>query len=105
MLEASKRTASAEGTDTIRAAHVNRMFETEQSDSLGFDEIEQKYLRILQEENGPVRLNLITAQMGVPRPSVEMLENDFIRLQLVTKSEKGRMLTPKGIEHLAASTR
>lgn len=101
MLEASKRTASADATDTITSAHVERMCTESQIDSLGLDAVEQHYLRILREGDGPVRLNVIATHLGVPRRSVETLEEDFIRLGLITKSDKGRMLTPKGIEHLA----
>ena len=42
--------------------------------------------------------------MGLPRQSIETFEADFIRLGLITKTEKGRMLTAKGHEHLAATT-
>ncbi len=103
LLESAKRVASSEATDEITAAHVERMCEIEQIDSLGLDATEQKYLRILREAEGPVRLNVIATHLGVPRRSVETLEEDFIRLGLTTKSDKGRMLTPKGIEHLSES--
>lgn len=103
LLEASRRTAGAAGTDLITVAHVRRMCEAEQIDPLGLDAIEQKYLRVLRDGNGPVRLNLLQAALGLPRPSIEMFEGDFIRLGLISKTEKGRMLTPKGIEHLAAA--
>jgi holliday junction DNA helicase RuvB len=100
-LEATKRYASAEGTETITTAHVAWMCQMEQIDALGLDATEQKYLHILRESDCPVRLNVIATLLGLPRPSIEMFEEDFIRLGLVTKSDKGRMLTPKGIEHLA----
>ena len=104
LLESAKRSASAEGADLVTAAHVQRMCEIEQIDALGLDATEQKYLHLLREGDGPVRLNVIATQMGLPRPSIEMFEADFIRLGLISKSEKGRMLTAKGIEHLAGST-
>jgi Holliday junction DNA helicase RuvB len=103
-LEAARRQASSEATDLITAAHVHKMCEVEQIDTLGLDAVEQQYLRILREADGPVRLNVIATQMGLPRQSIEMFEADFIRLGLLSKSEKGRMLSPKGIEHLAATT-
>lgn len=103
-LESAKRQASAEATDQIAAAHVTRMCEVEQIDNLGLDAVEQQYLRILKDGDGAVRLNVIATQMGLPRQSIEMFEADFIRLGLISKSDKGRMLTPKGIEHLAATT-
>jgi Holliday junction DNA helicase RuvB len=103
LLESTKRTASADGTDTMTVDHIKRMCDIEQIDPLGLDAIEQKYLRILREVNGPVRLNVIATHLGLPRRSIEMLEADFVRLGLITKSDKGRLLTPKGIEHLAES--
>lgn len=104
LLESAKRQASAAGTDLITAAHVDAMCLTEQIDSLGLDAVEQRYLNILREGEGPVRLNVIATQMGLPRQSIEMFESDFIRLGLITKSEKGRTLTAKGHEHLSATT-
>lgn len=103
LLESAKRSASAEGTDLITALHVQKMCKIEGIDSLGLDMIEQRYLQILREGEGPVRLNVIATQMGLPRPSVEMFESDFLRLGLISKSEKGRMLTAKGFEHLAGT--
>lgn len=103
LTESAKRQASAEGIDLITAVHVERMCQTEQIDSLGLDAIEQRYLHILREGEGPVRLNVIATQMGLPRQSIEMFEADFIRLGLICKSEKGRMLTAKGFEHLAST--
>ena len=80
LLESAKRSASAEGTDLITVGHVQRMCEIEQIDALGLDAIEQKYLQILRDGEGPVRLNVIATQMGLPRQSIEMFESDFIRL-------------------------
>lgn len=103
LLESAKRQASSQATDNITVAHVESMCQTEQIDSLGLDSVEQRYLQILREGEGSVRLNVIATQMGLPRQSIEMFESDFIRLGLISKSEKGRMLTAKGHEHLASS--
>jgi len=103
LLESAKRQASAQSTDNITAGHVEAMCRTEQIDSLGLDAIEQRYLQILREGEGAVRLNLIATQMGLPRQSIEVFESDFIRLGLISKSEKGRILTAKGHEHLSAT--
>jgi Holliday junction DNA helicase RuvB len=104
LMESTKRTASAEGADIIGLRHVERMYQIEQIDPLGFDVVEQKYLQVLREAEGPIRLNVIATHLGLPRQSVEMFEADFIRLGLITKSDKGRMLTPKGMEHLAGTS-
>jgi Holliday junction DNA helicase RuvB len=86
----------------MTAAHVEKMCQIEDIDELGLDATEQQYLRLLRSEDGPIRLNVLATHLGLPRQSIEMLENDFIRLGLISKSDKGRMLTPRGIEHLAA---
>lgn len=104
MLESAKRQASSEGKDLITLVHVQQMCEVEQIDSLGLDAVEQAYLRILREAEGPIRLNVIATTMGLPKQTIEMFESDFIRMGLVTKSEKGRMLTTKGIEHLTTTS-
>jgi len=103
LLESAKRQASSEGTDNITAVHVQKMCEVEQIDPLGLDAIERKYLNILRSEEKAVRLNVIATKLGLPRQSIEMFEADFLRLGLIAKSEKGRMLTAKGIEHLTTT--
>ena len=105
LLEATKRQASAEGTEVMTAAHVEKMCQIEAIDELGLDATEQQYLRLLRAEDSPIRLNVLATHLGLPRQSIEMLENDFIRLGLISKSDKGRMLTPRGIEHLAAKAK
>jgi len=103
LLESAKRQASAAGQDTITRQHVEAMCELERIDSLGLDQIEQRYLQILRDADGPIRLNVIATQMGLPKQSIEMFEADFIRLGLITKSDKGRHLTAKGIDHLTCN--
>lgn len=93
----------AEGTDTMTQLHVEQTCEMEGIDRLGFDPVEQAYLRILREGQGAVRLNVIAMHLGLPRQSIEMFEADFVRLGLISKSDAGRILTPQGIQHLAAN--
>lgn len=100
MLDAAKRVASSESSDVIEAEHVHRMLEIEGVDELGFDLTEQRYLHLLREHQGPVRLNVIATHLGLPKQTIEMFERDFIRLGLINKSEKGRALTAVGVEHL-----
>lgn len=104
LLESTKRIASAEATENLTAAHVERMCQMEGIDFLGLDHIEQQYLRLLREADGPVRLNVLATHLGLPRRTIEaVIEADLIRLGLVTKTEKGRMLTPAGGQHLASN--
>lgn len=103
MLDAAKRQASAESSDVIEAEHVRRMLDIEGLDELGFDLTEQRYLHLLREHQGAVRLNVIATHLGLPKQTIEMFERDFIRLGLINKTEKGRVLTSAGVEHLKKS--
>lgn len=100
LLDSAKRVASSKGCDVIEQAHVEEMLSIEGVDALGFDPVEQRYLRLLKEHQGPIRLNVIATHLGLPKQTIEMFERDFIRLGLITKCDKGRSLTPLGIEHL-----
>ncbi|MBR9802469.1 AAA family ATPase [bacterium] len=100
LLESAKRVASSKSMDRIEPKHVEEMLAIEGFDSLGFDPVEQRYLMLLKESQGPVRLNVLATHLGLPKQTIEMFERDFIRLGLITKGDKGRSLTPKGVEHL-----
>ena len=100
MLESARRVCSAKADEIITPEHVTEMLDMEGIDALGFDPVEQRYLQLLKEHQGAMRLNVLATHLGLPRQTVEMFESDFIRLGLVTKNEKGRSLTPAGLEHL-----
>ncbi len=102
LLEASQRVANACTASQVNIGHVRRMCFEANIDLLGFDWTEQNYLKTLREE-GTTRLNVLASALGIPTKSVATMEEDFIRLGLVTKSDKGRMLTPKGVEHLVSN--
>lgn len=103
LLESTKRVASSKGLDRIEPTHVEEMLAIEGVDSLGFDPVEQRYLTLLKESGGPVRLNVLATHLGLPKQTIEMFERDFIRLGLITKGDKGRSLTPKGVEHVGGA--
>ncbi|MCB9951405.1 MAG: AAA family ATPase [Planctomycetaceae bacterium] len=100
MLESARRVCSAKADEIITPEHVTEMLDMEGIDGLGFDPVEQRYLQLLKQHQGAMRLNVLATHLGLPRQTVEMFESDFIRLGLVTKNEKGRSLTPAGLEHL-----
>jgi len=101
MLEAARRTARAENATAITDQHLAQMCDTEGFDSLGLDCVERRYLELLREGQGPVRLNVIATHLALPKQTIErVIESELIRLGLVTKSEAGRMLTGAGAKHL-----
>lgn len=105
LLEAARRTARAEGADAIDNNILAQTLDTEGLDQAGLDPVEQQYLRILHEANGPVRMNVIATRLGLPRQTVVMFEQDLLRLGLIQK-DKGsqRLLTPEGRIHVTRSS-
>lgn len=102
LLEASRRMARSEDSQTITEQHVQRMCQVEGIDALGLDSTERRYLELLREAQGPVRLNLLSTRLGLPRKTLEsVVESELIRIGLLTKSDEGRMLTAQGAAHLA----
>ncbi|QNN21764.1 AAA family ATPase [Planctomycetales bacterium ZRK34] len=104
LLEATRRTARAEASDNMTLDHVRRMAEIEGVDQLGLDPLEQRYLQVLKQSQGPVRLNILATKLGLPRQTIErIIESDLIRLGLIAKEDSGRVLTADGRRHVSRS--
>jgi Holliday junction DNA helicase RuvB len=103
LLEAARRHQLAENATEITEDHLLRMCRIEGYDLLGLDILERRYMEIVRDAQGPLRLNLIATQMSLPRKTVEgIIESELIRLGLVTKTADGmRILTTTGTAHLA----
>jgi Holliday junction DNA helicase RuvB len=70
-------------------------------DRLGLDELERRYLSILAEANGAVRVGVVAARLGLPMRTVsDIIEEYLLREGLVVRADEGRSLTPKGLRHV-----
>jgi Holliday junction DNA helicase RuvB len=97
LLDSCIRTMQAESAGTISSKTFERTCDLEQIDSLGLDAVEQKYLRLLAQSQGTLRLNVIASSLGLPRATVERsIEPFLIRTNLIQKDESGRRLTDHG---------
>ena len=100
-MEASRRVARSENSDIITIGHLNRACSLEGLDSLGLNTTERQYLKILADYNGTVRLNTLAMAMGnLSRNVSQVIEPYLFRAGLITKDDSGRMITPKGLEHI-----
>jgi Holliday junction DNA helicase RuvB len=105
LLSSARRVARSEGEATVTTQHLMRACDLEGLDSLGLNNVEQQYLRILAE--GDSRLNVIASRLGLPARTVsEVLEPFLLRgpcgHSLIAKdSQSCRQLTALGREHLA----
>ena len=105
LMEAAHRHARAEAATAITEQHLLQMTEIEGIDGIGLDPLERRYLHLLKHAQGPVRMNVIASQLAVPRKTIEMIENELIRLGLATKTEAGRTLTAAGAKHLTETAK
>ena len=104
LLDSCIRTMQAEATDAVSLKTLERTCQLEQLDTLGLDSIEQRYLTLLHEAQGSLRLNVIASSLGLPRATCERsIEPFLIRSNLITKDDGGRRLTANGLEHVRQS--
>lgn len=101
LLEACVRTMQAEAATVITPAIFERTCALEQLDPLGLEIIEQRYLHLLRQSQGALRLNVIASSLGLPRATIERsIEPTLIRLRLIEKDDAGRALTATGWDHV-----
>ena len=87
--------------DIISLTHVATAMQQLGVDDIGLDQQEQRYLRILSNAGGCLRLNVLAMRLGVPvRTITRMVEPFLVRQGLVCTSDRGRELTPKGADYL-----
>ena len=101
LLDSCIRTMQAEATGTVSAKTFERTCQLEQIDGIGLDAIEQKYLSLLRQSQGVLRLNVIASSLALPRATVERsIEPFLIRANLIQKDDAGRTLTERGWQHV-----
>jgi Holliday junction DNA helicase RuvB len=101
LLQGSWRVARSYDENTIRFSHVNEAIEQAGLDSIGCDQLEQSFLRLLYKANKPVRLNVIGSSLGLPPRTISSVVEDFlVRADLIERLVEGRALTTKGRIHV-----
>lgn len=91
--------AQVRGTGVVDRAAVESALELEGVDSLGLDEIDRKYLRVLAEvyEGGPAGLEAIAATMGDDPGTLEdVVEPYLLQIGFLARTPRGRKLTSAG---------
>lgn len=92
---------SAKGRTVITMEDVLEAFRLLQIDELGLDELERKYLRILQED-GATALNVISSKLALPTQTIKtVLEPFFLQEGLIQKNKYShREITEAGKQHI-----
>lgn len=101
LLEAIWRVARSRGDTVISFDHFETACRLEGLDALGLGPSERRYLGILAEQDEPIRLNIIASKMGLAAKTIATTIEEFLlRIGLMTKTDRGREITSKGLGHL-----
>jgi len=101
LLESIRLTACASNHEVITVEHFEKTCRLEGIDSIGLTGNEIMYLKILYENDGATRLNVIASRLGLhPKHVSDIVEQFLIRDALITKQNSVRVLTSKGLAHL-----
>lgn len=102
LLQSARRVSVAEGAAKITVGHLEKACSIERISTLGLDNMQQKYLRLL----GPSgqRLNVLASMLGVStKVLTKTVEPFLLRSGLVVKTDGGlRQLSQQGHEHLTS---
>ena len=104
LMESIRRTARSRGDTNLNTSHADSTFELEEIGSVGLNSDERQYLSILSESVRPMRLGVIASRLGQPPEAVsKVVESNLLWLGFIDRSDRGRSLTPKGVEHVRGS--
>ena len=95
--------AVVDGVDSVDAAEADKALRRLDVDSLGFDQLDRRYLDLiaLSFGGGPVGIETIAAALSEPRDAIEeIVEPYLIQQGFVQRTPRGRLLTPQAFRHL-----
>ena len=95
--------ASAAGRTTISAKDADRALQRLEVDSMGFDALDRRYLKLIAESfgGGPVGVETIAAALSEPRDAIEEIVEPFLIQQgFVQRTPRGRIITGAAFKHL-----
>ena len=105
LLSSVRRVCRAEDSEVMTRAHLEQALSLEQIDSRGLNAHMRRYLMLLSEHKSPMRIGVIASTMGVEMKMLQRTVEPFlIRQGLVLQSDKGRMITEAGLEHIRGTS-
>lgn len=93
--------------DIVTNQLLDSLFEMLGIDELGLNDSDIKYLRLIGEkyQNTPTGIETIALSMAEDRQTVEeFIEPYLLQLNLIKKTPRGRILTPKALKHLGIAS-
>lgn len=82
---------------------LNKVFDLLEIDEIGLTNIDIKYLKLLAIKfaNQPVGIETISLSLSEDKTTIEeFIEPYLLQLGFIKKTSRGRMITPKGFQHL-----
>ena len=95
--------AVVDGVDAVDAHEADKALQRLEVDSLGFDQLDRRYLSLIAQSfgGGPVGIETIAAALSEPRDAIEeIVEPYLIQQGFVQRTPRGRLLTPQAFRHL-----
>ena len=95
--------ASVDGNAAIDKEIADHSLRRLEVDSMGFDSLDRRYLKLIAESfgGGPVGVETIAAALSEPRDAIEEIVEPFLIQQgFVQRTPRGRLLTPQAFRHL-----
>jgi len=95
--------AAVDGVDPVDAKEADKALRRLEVDSLGFDQLDRRYLSLIATSfgGGPVGIETISAALSEPRDAIEEIVEPFLIQQgFVQRTPRGRLLTPQAFRHL-----
>jgi len=88
LLESVHRTATARGIESMSVSALKQTLEIEGLDSLGLDADQQRYLSILGNAQGPVRLTVMASKLRLDPATVSRsIEDKLLDCDLIERSQ------------------
>lgn len=101
LLVGSREVCRSRSEVVIKVEHFRKACDLEDRDRrLGLDRVERHLLTLLHDADGPVRLNVLAARLGLTSKTIVMHESFLVRSGLVMRTEQGRVITAEGIEYV-----
>lgn len=70
-------------------------------DGLGLEEVDRRVLRALADRSAPIGLKTLAAMVDEAEDTIEeVLEPHLLRCGLIARTQRGRIVTARGLEHL-----
>ncbi|MFW5703376.1 MAG: Holliday junction branch migration DNA helicase RuvB [Patescibacteria group bacterium] len=92
-----------DGHSEINAEVINKLFNLLDIDAAGLTEIDIQYLEVIGKrfQNSPIGIETLASSLAEDRRTIEeYIEPYLLQIGFVKKTNRGRVLTPKALEHI-----